>query len=389
MFTLNMNVLIILTIIMITSFGTFGETISKTNSETKLISDLLAGYHPSVAPTDNGPVQVRMGFGMGYFDFIDEPKELAIAQGFIYRSWTDHRLQWNETDYSGTGRVTLDRNTIWVPHIQVDNSAKVTEMVESQVLVFSSGRVRYYQSLQIEFLCDMDLTYFPYDKQSCNIEFGSYLYTTEHINLTASRYMGTNASRVTSAKDFKITTLGVQRNEKSFRFIAPYAFVDVTYTIELKRLSSAYSTKFVLPSVLTSFLILATFLLPTASKEKITLCSILFLCLLLLTAFLHTIVPSTGETVLGQLLAFSLFVDFFATIMAVVSYNIKINGMILTPKKYDIMLQDTTMDGDSGGKVQTPPSRKLAWLRFIDVISFIVFSIVFVIGLAAILNQRE
>ncbi|XP_072026042.1 neuronal acetylcholine receptor subunit non-alpha-3-like [Amphiura filiformis] len=386
MFALKMNVLMIITIIMIMSFGIFGETISKTNSETKLIADLLAGYHPKVAPTDNGPVQVKMVFDMSYFDFIDEPKELAIAHGFVYRGWNDHRLQWNEADYNGTRRINLDRNTVWVPHIQAANSAKVTELLESQVLVFSTGRVRYYQSLQIEFLCDMDLRYFPYDKQSCNIEFGSSLYTTEHINLTASQ---TNGSRVNFAKDFQITTLDVQRSEKSFRFIAPYSFVDVTYTIGLKRVSSVYRAKLVVPSVLTSFLILATFLLPTASKEKITFCSNMFLCLLLLIAFLHTTVPSTVETILGQLLTFSLFVDFFATIMAVVSYNIKNKGTsIMTRKDYGVMLQDTTMDGDSGMRAETT-SPKFAWLRYIDVISFAVFSFVFVIGLAAILNQRE
>ena len=235
-------------------------------------------------------------------------------------------------------------------------SATSTELVNSQVLLFSSGRVRFYLSLKIEFICDMDLTYFPYDTQTCNIKFGSWHYTSEHINLTASEYRGTNTSRIKSAKDFQITTAEVKRNEETFRFIAPYHFIDVTYTIGLKRISSAYSTKLVLPSVLTGFLVLATFLLPTASYEKITLCSVLFLCLLVLIAFLHIMVPSTGETVLGQLLAFALCLDFFATIMAVVSYNVRSTGSS-TQTGYGIMLEDKNYDGEEGeAKVAVPPS---------------------------------
>ncbi|XP_072022091.1 acetylcholine receptor subunit beta-like 1 [Amphiura filiformis] len=374
------------------------ETISKTNSETKLIADLLAGYHPSVVPSDNGPVEVGMGFGMGYFDFIDETKELAIANGFLFRFWFDHRLQWRADDYNGTQVITIDRNTIWVPHIQVENSVTVKEPTDGQLRVLSSGRVSFNQPLHIEFICDMDLTYFPYDKQSCNIEFGSFLYTTEFVNLTASSYpfVIPNASLVKSAKDFQVTTFTVKRNEPYSQFVAPYGFADVTYTIGLKRQSNAYTAKLIIPSVLSSFLILATFLIPAASNEKITLCSILFLCLLLLIALLHITVPGTGETILGQLLAFSLFVDFFATIMAVVSYNIKVNG-IWSRKDSDIMLKDIKTNGDSqsdsGDKtLVTPPSmpsRKLAWLRYIDAISFIVFSIVFVIGVSVIMTQRE
>ena len=223
-------------------------------------------------------------------------------------------------------------------------------------MIYSNGKVRIYYNFQIEFICDMDLKYFPYDTQECYIKFGSYHYTSQYLNLTASRY--TDTSRIKSAKDFQIQNFTVERSEWSPRWIKPYAFIFVTYTVSLSRSSGAYSAKLVLPSVLTGFLILATFLLPSHSYEKITLCGTLFLCLLVLMAFYHMAVPSTGSTILGQYLAFALCIDFFATIMAALSYKLNGGGPSAQNQFNHIMMHEGGggEEGESDATKQVPPS---------------------------------
>ena len=96
-----------------------------------------------------------------------------------------------------------------------------------------------------------------------------------------------DTSRYRDTGDFILT--GIKSMKTSERYeCCDEVYVDITYIVSVKRKTGAYGAKLVLPSVLTGFLVLATFLLPTGSHEKITLCAVLFLCLLLLMTYLHS-----------------------------------------------------------------------------------------------------
>ena len=186
----------------------------------------------------------------------------------------------------------------------------------------SNGTLTQHQSLELKFKCRMDLRFFPYDKQKCQLIFGSWHHHSGELNLTESSYA--DISHYDPAPDLKLTEMTAERH--SAKYSGPEEWVDVTYTFHLQRVSGAYSVKLVLPAVITGFMVLATFLLPPASHEKITLCGLLFMCLLLQLIYLHDIVPASGETMLADFLVFALFIDGFATILAVVSYHVYIRS---------------------------------------------------------------
>ena len=119
--------------------------------------------------------------------------------------------------------------------------------------------------------------------------------------------------------DFKITKLESDAHEWE-EFEWEWASAD--YSIDLERISSAYSVKLVLPAVLTGFLILLTFLLPPASQEKITLAGLILLCHIFQLLYLQDLVPASGNTMLGDFLSFALCVDFFAILLAALSYYV-------------------------------------------------------------------
>ena len=169
----------------------------------------------------------------------------------------------------------------------------------------------------------MDLRFFPYDQQECRLVFGSWHHHTGVVNLTDSSYA--NLHHYDPSPDFKLIKMTAERHSVKYA-CCPEEYVDVTYSFHLKRESGAYSAKLVLPAVITGFMVLATFLLPPASHEKITLCGLLFMCLLLQLIYLHDIVPASGETMLADFLVFALFIDGFATVLAVISYHVYIRS---------------------------------------------------------------
>ena len=167
----------------------------------------------------------------------------------------------------------------------------------------------------------MNLRYFPYDQQLCSMKFGSWVHDGNSLNLTVMQSGVVDLEDHNPSQDFVLVNVTGKRNVIQYPCCYE-SYIDVTYSIQLQRYSKAYTAKLMIPSVLAGFMILATFLLPPRSFEKITLCGILFLAFILLLIYLQSLVPGSGDTILGEYFAFAIFINFFATIIAVVSYNI-------------------------------------------------------------------
>ena len=188
-------------------------------------------------------------------------------------------------------------------------------------LVYSTGGVFVLPSMQLKATCDMDLTYFPYDTQECKLKFGSWSYDKSIINLELMNDK-VDLEDYYEHPEWKLLNATFELNQKSYPCCPKEFYQDATAVLEIERRSAPYSVKLVIPSVLTAFLILFTFILPSSSGEKIVFCLVLLLCLILLCVYLHISVPSNTESVLGEFLTFALFLDFFATIIAVICYNV-------------------------------------------------------------------
>ncbi len=221
-------------------------------------------------------------------------------------------------------------------------------MDTQQALLYSTGYIYMLAPYRIEAKCHMNLRYFPFDEQKCILKYGSWVHSMDLINITnmhkANGPGKIDLEELHPSEDF------VLLNTKSERIVMKYPCCEewyghVEFTLGLKRSSGAYSAKLILPSVLTGFMILATFLLPPGSHEKITLCGIIFLAILLLFVYLQSLVPASGDTILGEYLAFALCIDFFATVLAVVSYNFHVRrskqakGTMIEGDDHDLKMQ--------------------------------------------------
>ena len=223
--------------------------------------------------------------------------------------------------------------------------------VKASALIKHTGSVSYVPSYQINFICDMNLRDFPYDTQECYIKMGSWHYHIQTLNLSMSDD-NVDLSHFMPVKDFMLTKVKQERNERTYP-CCKEKYIDVTYKFVLERRSSAYSSKLVLPSVLAGFLVVGTFLVPNSSCERLTVCVVLFLCLVHLLTYLHDIIPTSGDTILGQYLAFSLFLDFFAIILAVISFHLQRRGFLQQTKTTEM---EPNSDGERDLKIRTPQS---------------------------------
>ena len=146
----------------------------------------------------------------------------------------------------------------------------------------------------------MDLTFFPYDLQSCDIELASWGFHTDAVNLTfyksnvAVEDYKTNGEWdliSTSQETSEITEDGLSYSKLLFRIV-------------LKRLPGYYIMSVIFPVVLTSILISVTFILPVESGEKVGYVLTVLLALAVLLTLFADNMPTTSKhtSVLGMLL---------------------------------------------------------------------------------------
>ena len=63
------------------------------------------------------------------------------------------------------------------------HSAGFVNVTGSKLIIDSSGLVTWTVPLMIKSSCPVDVTYFPYDQQTCEVNFGSWIYDVTKVDL--------------------------------------------------------------------------------------------------------------------------------------------------------------------------------------------------------------
>lgn len=103
------------------------------------------------------------------------------CQTRLKRCFCDFTVKWSPAEYSGVNYLYLETSSIWTPSLTVVNpySGGTTDVNFTDfAYVSNNGTVQVLESLQLDTSCDLDLTYFPYDTQTCQIAITNLLYSS-------------------------------------------------------------------------------------------------------------------------------------------------------------------------------------------------------------------
>ena len=145
------------------------------------------------------------------------------------------------------------------------------------VVLYQQGGVLWIPPAIYKSSCQIDVKYFPFDQQVCEMIFGSWVYNSEELTLDYFENM-----RFVDLSDY--VPSGTWDLVDVPAFIQYYndtttnkTKVQMVYKIKMRRKSLFYTVNLIIPTVLISFLSVCVFYLPTDDGEKITLSlSILF-----------------------------------------------------------------------------------------------------------------
>ncbi|XP_054711428.1 acetylcholine receptor subunit alpha-like 1 [Uloborus diversus] len=201
----------------------------------------------------------------------------------------------------------------------------------TKAIIHSTGRVVWNPPAIYKSSCHIDVQYFPFDRQTCLMKFGSWTYDGYHVDLKHQHEIE-NSSLVPQGVDLSEFYLSVEwdvmdapatRNEKYYSCcVEPYP--DITFNMTLRRKPLFYTVNLIIPCVGISGLSVVVFYLPSESGEKVSLSISILLSLTFFFLVLAEITPSTSLAMplLGKYLLFTMILVTLSVVFAVAVLNV-------------------------------------------------------------------
>uniref|UniRef100_A0A8C4RQF2 Cholinergic receptor nicotinic alpha 9 subunit n=1 Tax=Erpetoichthys calabaricus TaxID=27687 RepID=A0A8C4RQF2_ERPCA len=238
-----------------------------------LFQDLLENYSNAIRPVEDTDkaLNVTLQVTLSQIKDMDERNQILTAYLWIRQTWYDAYLKWDKEQYDGLDAIRIPSNLVWRPDIVLYNKAddEFSGPVDTNVVLRYDGQITWDSPAITKSSCVVDVAYFPFDYQQCNLTFGSWTYNGNQIDITMEMDSGDLSDFVENV-EWEVHGMPAAKNVIMYGCCSdPYP--DITYTLLLKRRSSFYIFNLLIPCVMISFLAPLGFYLPADSGEKVSL----------------------------------------------------------------------------------------------------------------------
>ncbi|XP_043369870.1 neuronal acetylcholine receptor subunit alpha-9 isoform X4 [Dermochelys coriacea] len=153
-----------------------------------LFSELFGDYSNALRPVEDTDkaLNVTLQITLSQIKDMDERNQILTAYLWIRQSWYDAYLKWDKDEYDGLDSIRIPSNLVWRPDIVLYNKADddFSEPVNTNVVLRYDGKITWDAPAITKSSCVVDVSYFPFDDQQCNLTFGSWTYNGNQANIT-------------------------------------------------------------------------------------------------------------------------------------------------------------------------------------------------------------
>ncbi|XP_042369126.1 LOW QUALITY PROTEIN: neuronal acetylcholine receptor subunit alpha-2-like [Plectropomus leopardus] len=296
------------------------------HTEDELFRSLFGGYSKWTRPARNitDVVIVKFGLSIAQLIDVDEKNQMMTTNVWLKQEWTDYKLQWSPADFDNVTSIRVPSELIWVPDIVLYNNADgefaVTHMTKAHL--FHTGRIRWVPPAIYKSSCSIDVTFFPFDQQSCKMKFGSWTYDRAKIDLEPFENTVDLKDYWESGEWAIVNAVGTYNTKKYD--CCHEIYPDITYYFVIRRLPLFYTINLIIPCLLISCLTVLVFYLPSDCGEKITLCISVLLSLTVFLLLITEIIPSTSLVIplIGEYLLFTMIFVTLSIVITVFVLNV-------------------------------------------------------------------
>ena len=165
----------------------------------------------------------------------------------------------------------------------------------SNAMVESDGRVFWSPPARLRASCKVDITFFPFDEQTCLLKFGSWTYDQAQVDIS-NKSSEVDMTHYITNGEWALIGSRIERNEVVYP-ISTAVYPDVTFFFVINRRILYYVLNIILPCVWLNLLSLLAFCLPPDAGEKISLGITVLLSYSIFMLLVAENMPPTSEFV--------------------------------------------------------------------------------------------
>lgn len=164
--------------------------------------------------------------------------------------------------------------------------------MDTPIKLHFSGNLTWLAPMQFKSECKINVKFFPFDHQVCDLEFGSWTYNGHYIDINPlSKQL--NFSQLVENPGWHIVDVFVMKKVDYYH--DPYP--TVIFRFIMKRRILYYLTNLLIPCILISFLSFLSFCLPVQSGERIALVITTLLSMSVYMILISTFMPPTSAVI--------------------------------------------------------------------------------------------
>ncbi|XP_026531119.1 neuronal acetylcholine receptor subunit alpha-9 [Notechis scutatus] len=294
-----------------------------------LFNELFEDYSNALRPVEDTDMvlNVTLQITLSQIKDMDERNQILTVYLWIRQTWYDAYLKWDKDRYDGLDSIRIPSNLVWRPDIVLYNKADddFSEPVNTNIVLRYDGKITWDAPAITKSSCVVDVSYFPFDSQQCNLTFGSWTYNGNQVDIFSTLDSG-DLSDLIEDVEWEIHGMPAVKNVITYGCCSePYP--DVTFTLILKRKSSFYIFNLLLPCLLISFLAPLGFYLPADSGEKVSLGVTVLLSLTVFQLMVaESMPPSDNVPLIGKYYIVTMTMITASTALTIIIMNIHYCG---------------------------------------------------------------
>ncbi|KAL8602197.1 hypothetical protein ACOMHN_022711 [Nucella lapillus] len=329
-------VVVVITLLTCLPTPVAAEMDERGENEKRLVYDLFEknGYNPLVRPVVevNHSLQINFSLALSQIISIDEKNQVMKTNVWLQIYWYDYQLAWEPSDYGEIKSIRIKPESVWVPDIVLFNNADGNYEVsyKSNCVIYRDGEVNWIPPAIYKSSCSIDVRYFPFDQQVCEMKFGSWTFRGNALTYAFQKDMDKlDLNDYLKSGTWDIIDCPGQIISMSDEFGESKQII--VFKFKLRRKTLFYTVNLIIPCVLISFVSVCVFALPADAGEKITLCISVLLALVVFLLLISKILPPSLTI---PLIAKYLLFCFVMNIVAILATVIIINRNYRTPRTH-------------------------------------------------------
>lgn len=300
-------------------------------AEVRLESTLLRHYRKAIRPVlqDKDNVTIQVGMSLNNIKSMDDKNQILTLSLWLRQRWNDPRLVWEPSNYSSTKAIHISPKKLWVPDLKVYNEVNRQlndglDQIQTRAIVLNYGDVLWMAPYILQLSCQVNLKYFPYDKQICKVKIGSWTYHGLALDVKPEN-MTMDVSKSDSNAQWRLVSTNVKRNVQTYP-CCPEPFPDITYTITIERRLQSYWMNFLYPGMFLTTLTMMAFISPasdTGERVGLVLTSLVSMFIFLKMVAERT--PSSDVipllSIFFVMLSFEILLIFYSVCFSINTYH--------------------------------------------------------------------